>query len=116
MSAIDRRTFLRGILFGWLGAVLGWEVEAVAEAAPPEEEIDEITLANYPGNGWPSIEWEPGEIYPTIIYLRSEESNSGLVSRDGGITFVQCDYEELASPDMEWHPAEVYVISQGDKE
>ena len=37
MSTLDRRTFLRGIAYGLLGAVLGWEVEAIAEAAPEEE-------------------------------------------------------------------------------
>ena len=40
MTALDRRTFLRGIAYGFLGAVLGWEIEAIAatEAAPEEEE------------------------------------------------------------------------------
>ena len=40
MAALDRRTFLRGIAYGLLGAVLGWEIEAIAatEAAPEEEE------------------------------------------------------------------------------
>ena len=41
MTTLDRRTFLRGIAYGLLGAVLGWEIEAIAatEAAPAEEEM-----------------------------------------------------------------------------
>ena len=44
MTALDRRTFLRGLVYGLLGAVLGWEIEAIAatEAAPAEEELGEI--------------------------------------------------------------------------
>ena len=40
MTSLDRRTFLRGLVYGLLGAVLGWEIEAIAatEAALPEEE------------------------------------------------------------------------------
>ena len=40
MTALDRRTFLRGTLWALVGWALGWEIEAIAaEAAPAEEEM-----------------------------------------------------------------------------